>query len=245
MRVTVESGTDTLVFHELRLRQHGDFWIADSGIEGLTGTVKAREEAEDIPQQDGAYFPSRFTQGGRTITIHAEAVCDSSVQLATLEDRLNALFGQILTILVDDAHGLRTLTGYLADDPAPVPYFDESTATFSLIVFCPDPLKYGRELTLTAANGVIEAENNGNAPTWPRFTVTGALTALEIHLNDLVVSWTGNSNGLALDFRDMNPSAGTIQADEAFPIPPGVSQVKVVTTPSSAKTTMSLKPAWR
>lgn len=96
MRVTIDSGTDLLAFTTVRPMNHGVMRVTK--ITGWYGAKGAREQATDRPQQDGAYWPSRLTGGGRTVTVNAAAVCRSSIQLAVLRDRLNALACTPLTL---------------------------------------------------------------------------------------------------------------------------------------------------
>lgn len=242
MRVTIDSGTDLLAFTTVRPMNHGVMRVTK--ITGWYGAKGAREQATDRPQQDGAYWPSRLTGGGRTVTVNAAAVCRSSIQLAVLRDRLNALACTPLTLTVKDAHGVRSADCWLADDTDPTPLPTEQAAVFALVLYCPDPFKYGRPVTFAASGSVCRVRNEGNAPTWPSVTVSGHVTSLRLALDDGEVRWQGDADGLELDFRDMLPSAGTVTYDLAFPIRPGSYGV-AVSADAGANVSMTLRPAWR
>ena len=107
------------------------------------------------------------------MTVNAAAVCRSSIQLAVLRDRLNALACTPLTLTVEDAHGVRSADCWLADDTDPTPLPTEQAAVFALVLYCPDPFKYGRPVTFAASGSVCRVRNEGNAPTWPSVTVSG------------------------------------------------------------------------
>lgn len=244
MKAVISSPDDTLALNGLRPMNHGPLWITGDGISGWYGAQGAREQATDIPQQDGAYWPSRLTAGGRTVTINAAAVCMSGIQLAALRDRLNALACQPLTLTIEDAHGIRSADCWLADDTDPIPLPTEQAAAFTLVLYCPDPLKYGPPVTYPASGGVIRVRNEGNAPTWPSVAVSGHATSLRLTLGDGEVRWQGDADGLTLDFHDMIPSSGTIVHDLAFRIPPGASAV-TATVDAGATVSMTVRPAWR
>ncbi len=178
------------------------------------------------------------------MTVNAAAVCRSSIQLAVLRDRLNALACTPLTLTVEDAHGVRSADCWLADDTDPTPLPTEQAAVFALVLYCPDPFKYGRPVTFAASGSVCRVRNEGNAPTWPSVTVSGHVTSLRLALDDGEVRWQGDADGLELDFRDMLPSAGTVTYDLAFPIRPGSYGV-AVSADAGANVSMTLRPAWR
>lgn len=250
MRVELTDGEHILMLHGLRPTMRGSLWLTGKGIEGWYGAKSAGEEPVSRPQSDGAYWPSRLTAGTRTVTIHAAAVCRSSIHLAQLMDRLDALACRDLTLAVEDEHGRRTSECYISDDLEPAILPGRGIATFDIVLTCPDPLKYGPVQSFPATAGTCVAVNNGNAPTWPRIKVTGPVKTLTVRLSDgdadgLVV-WQGDEkDGLELDFRDMVPSSGTVTDDHAFPIPPGEHRLTVETGNTGATAILLLRPAWR
>ncbi|MBW3077685.1 phage tail family protein [Bifidobacterium simiiventris] len=245
MRVTLHADDGT-IFRAASLLpvQHRDAWITNKGVTGLFGTPKPRESGVDMPQSDGAYWPSRLTAGGRTIELPCAMTCASSIELAALRDRLNSLMCKPLDILVESSGREWLMRGWLADDPDYTILSREQVAEFTLIVYCPDPLKYGRPVAYSPVDGRIAVDNPGMMPVWPRITVKGRVTSLSLSMSAHTVTWTGNANGLTLDFRDLIPSSGALSADDAFRIPPGRSTV-TVSASAGATVSMEVTPAWR
>lgn len=111
MRIQLIADGDVITLVDNRLDRHGDAWIREDGISGLYGATKPKETASSIPQQDGAYWPSRLTASPRTITIDCVTHRGSTIDAIRLIDRINALTYRQVTLLVEDASGRRTLTG--------------------------------------------------------------------------------------------------------------------------------------
>lgn len=244
-RITIASDVDTLVLNGNRTWQAGDrsLILKKDGIKGLYGSPDMREKPLERPQMDGAYWPSRLTQGARTITLDAFAHGLSSVETMRLIDRLNALIGRELTILVEDSAGQRTLSGWLSADPEPLMLTTQRHFEFALVVTCPDPYKYGAWLWQTQQSGRLQLANIGTAPTWIRFRGASHITRLHAVWGDAEIEWEGDTNDLLLDTRDMIPSAGQVTADWALPVQPGVTQVTVDTDCTDLR--VGFRPAWR
>lgn len=118
------------------------------------------------PQADGAYWPSRMTLKPRVVTIRGRVVQhdgSSSLELALFNDRLNAMVGQRLTLQVEDALGRRQSDCYLSSQMSWSS--DLGVTDVTLIVTCPDPLKYGPEQSFQASSSTCLVVNGGNAPT--------------------------------------------------------------------------------
>ena len=212
-------------------------------IKGLYGTPATRESVLDRPQMDGAYWPSRLTQGSRTITLDAFAHGLSSVETMNLIDRLNALTGRALTVLVEDSAGRRTLSGWLAADPEPLMLVTQRHVDFALVITCPDPYKYGEWLWQAPQAGRVRVDNTGTAPTWLRFRASSRITTLYAVWGDAQIEWKGDTASLTLDTRDMIPSAGQVNADWALPVQPGSTQLTIRTDCSTLE--VGFRPAWR
>lgn len=245
MRVRVTSPADTLTFHDMGFGQQGAGWLTDAGVTGWFGAVKPREEGVDIPQQDGCYMPARLTSAGRTVTVNGAVVARSSVEAAAWRDRINDLAGRRLTLTVEDASGERGAVCWLADDPEPSMWVRGDVFTFALVLYCPDPLKYGAETVFgPAGSGSLTVSNDGLAASWPRVRVDGRVSGLRLSCGDGVVEWRGDADGLDLDFRDMLPGAGAVSVNRPWRVPPGVSTVHV-TVSQGARVSMMVRPAWR
>ena len=244
-RITIMSDADTLVLNGNRTWEAGDrsLILKKDGIKGLYGTPATRESVLDRPQMDGAYWPSRLTQGSRTITLDAFAHGLSSVETMNLIDRLNALTGRALTVLVEDSAGRRTLSGWLAADPEPLMLVTQRHVDFALVITCPDPYKYGEWLWQAPQAGRVRVDNTGTAPTWLRFRASSRITTLYAVWGDAQIEWKGDTASLTLDTRDMIPSAGQVNADWALPVQPGSTQLTIRTDCSTLE--VGFRPAWR
>ena len=222
-----------------------------NSTDGWYSAAEVRESLTDRPQADGAYWPSRMTLKPRVVTIRGHIVQhneSSSLELALLNDRLNAMAGRHLTLQVEDALGRRQSDCYLSSQMSWSS--DLGVTDVTLIVTCPDPLKYGPEQSFQAAASTCVVVNGGNAPTWPRVRIDGPVKTLKIRLSDAgadgLVVWQGDEkDGLDLDFRDMVTSRGTVTDDHAFPIPPGTQRLTVETGNIDAKAVVLLRPAWK
>lgn len=226
MRITVSSDADSIPFSNGIEQDRQDWWIESGGLTGLYGTPQTREKGEAKPQMDGDYWPSRLTQGGRIISMKCSTAARSSVEQRSRLTRLCDLMARPLTILVEDEGGMSSLTGYVADDIDPTVFFSRDRMWFTLLIYCPDPFRYGPWLEYPAANGVALVENTGNAPTWPVIHASG-VSRLTCSLGDQAVIWQGSTAPLTLDFADMQPSQGLVTLDDAFAIPHGRSTVAV------------------
>lgn len=243
MRITVKTAGDALNLIDNRLDRHGDAWIVQDGVEGLYGPTKPRETGEAIPGRDGSYWPSRLTGESRTITIKCAAKRPSSVSLMAFMDRIGRLAYQPVTLIMEDAAGTRTLSGYIADSPSTTLLPSLTACTFTLIVWCPDPNRYGTPVEYAMQSGRILVRNEGAIPSWPTVTATGT-SRLTLRLDDRRVTWSGSATQpLRLDFTDMLPNQGTVTYDDAFQIPPGAHTVNVTTDGTDIR--MTVRPAWR
>ena len=254
----LDSGLEPVVFVDgspqnrfATLHDPFEVTLARNSTDGWYTAAEVRESPTDRPQADGAYWPSRMTLKPRVVTIRGRVVQhdgSSSLELALLNDRLNAMVGQRLTLQVEDALGRRQSDCYLSSQMSWSS--DLGVTDVTLIVTCPDPLKYGPEQSFQASSSTCLVVNGGNAPTWPRVRIGGPVKTLKIRPSaagaDGLVVWQGDEkDGLDLDFRDMVPSRGTVTDDHAFPIPPGTQRLTVEAGNIDAKAVVLLRPAWK
>ena len=242
MLITIQSATDTIPLSDHWNTPRHVWGIKKNGIQGLLGTPAYKESFETKPQQDGEYWPSRLTQKSRDITIDCIAKWLTSIESANATDRICNLWGQPLTITVHDAHGKRTLTGALADDPEPTMRWTEQGVEFTLIIHCPDPHKYGDWISFPASNGLVQVENTGNMESWPIVRTSG-VSRLTLSLGGQTVAWSGSAETLTLDFESMQPSQGLVSVDDAFAIPPGRSSIPV--SIDAGQLSMLVRPCWK
>ena len=247
MRFVISAdGCENIVLRSQKPGNGIGYWILQDGLKGWFGTPDVRESSVERKMTDGDLFPGRITQGARVLTFECAACCESAVEAAHAIDNINGLVGKRLTIVGQDANNERTVCGYLAEDPDPDYKSDAVTVFFSLIVTCPDPLKYSDWVTFTQSGGSVEVVNGGNAPSYPKVHVDKSgdnpITYMTLTYKGRQVTWTGSANSLDLDFADMVPSAGTVSMDNAFAIDPGQ---QTVTVSSNGLVTLYIRSAWR
>jgi hypothetical protein len=244
MRFTIISDDGSrIVLRDQRLDQKG--WYLGSTIKGWFGSPAPREDTTESVGRDGDFWPTTITQGGRTVTLSGVIRARSTMELARALDRIDALVGARLTVICEDAHGRRSAEGFLSDDPDPQVYPDERTATFDLIITCPDPRLYGPWVAYTGT-GTARVANHGTAPSFPRVHAEGStLTTLALSCGGQVVEWKGSATELDLDLSDLVPSTGTLSQDNAFEVPPGGATVSVSATGTDAAVTIFGRDAWR
>lgn len=243
MRITITSPHDVITLDDTSDRQSGVWALKKDGIKGLHGTPNIRESPLDRPQTDGAYWPSRLTQSSRSISLDCIILNASSLAATQARDRINALACQPLTLTVSDVNGERSIDCWLAADPEPLMRRRMDAFEFALLLTCPDPYWQGALLWQSPQSGRVLVDNTGNAPTWLRFEARSRITRLHATWLDADIEWAGNTTALALDTRDMIPSAGQVTADWALPIQPGVTQVAVSTDCTNLR--VGFRPAWR
>lgn len=245
MRLTIISDDDRIPISNGPAGDRQDFWLVGGGLQGLYGPTPVREQGTPIPQQDGDYWPSRLTHEGRTVTAKVATYPRSSMSMAVALRRVSALSGKRLTLLVEDEMGRYTMDCWLANDLDSTIIFSRDYTTMTMILYCPDPLKYGPEVSAVAELGLATIENSGNTPVWPRVSAVGSpLRSVRLAWQGHVVMWLGETDAMSMDLADMVPSCGRVSMDDAFRLPPGVNRVRVDTTPG-ARVTLSLNPGWR
>lgn len=220
--------------------------ITRGGLTGWYESPEVREQPIDRPQDDGAYWPGRLTVKPRIVTINAHTISrgnSSSLETARWNDMLNALTGQRVTISVEDQSGVREAVGYVSSQMAWEHAYGVTRIT--LIFTCPDPNKYGPEVQLLPVSGLLRFTQLGSAPSWPRVTVSGRVTALSMDVDGHVVEWTGDTTNLAFSMRDMVPSAGRFVHDDVVALMPGVHRVSVQLSGNSPQLALWTRPAWR
>lgn len=245
MRITIRSADDTICLSDSYTDIRHIWAIKHDGVRGLFGTPSVRESPLDRPQQDGGYWPSRFTQTPRTITLDCMIRGVSTVEAANARDRINALTCQSLLIDVEDVFGVRTAECYLAADPEPLMRYRMQAFEFALVLTCPDPRWYGpvRWFETTSQSVRLPVANEGTAPSWPVIECDGPVTRLYVGYDDGLIEWAGAAESLRIDTRDMIASAGRVTTDLAFEIRPGTCRPLIRT--DAKRTRIGVRPAWR
>lgn len=228
--------------------------LEKDGLEGWTESVVPRVDLSQIPQQNGSYWPGLVLMSSRILTIRgfhrAFRSGSSTLAVARFRDLLASLVGEELEIEVEDAAGPRWVSGILTDQVAAT-HKNNITTMFSLIVTCPDPVKYGLPVATPASGGVARVENLGTADVWPVFDVAGSVTLVRATLGGRVLEWQGSSTGLHIDARDGVPltpagaEIGVLTHDDLFQVEPGVSDIQVTTTPAGRSVTVTVRSGWK
>lgn len=250
MRVVIQSPDDTLVLSDSRFwTAVPGWWLQKDALNGWWGTPDIRVETSDIPQQDGQYWPALINTAHRTLTIRGMCtLASSTLNIHEAMARVNALVAKPLTVTVEDGGGALTTQGFISSGTGAVMHHSEELLQFSLILTCPDPLKYGPPVLFPVSGGVARVENLGTADVHVRFVVSGNVSSLTATLGDAEIAWQGPAGaGLSLDTSDLLPLregalVGTLTRDDIFKVPPGVSDIAVV---SDGVVSVEVRSGWR
>ena len=244
MRFVIHDGAGAPIdIHDMGAGARGGWVIAKDGVSGWHGTPAPRNAAVEASGHDGDFFPIDLTSGARTVTIQGYIKERSNVAFARALDRLNSLVGKHIKLECHDFNGVRTAEGFVSDDPAPTVSKLHNFAEFTLVVTCPDPLRYGRWASY--AGQKVRVPNNGNADSYPKVIANGyeqKVTNLALACDGQQVRWSGSADSVEIDFATMVPSSGTVTLDNAFAIPPGGA---VVTMQSDGYAVLMARDAWR
>ena len=232
----------------------GDYCVLEEMPKGLEGWFEPADlqsvDVSALPQQHGTFWPESLWQSSRKLTIrgwhYASPSESSSVSAAEFRDKLAALVGTVGTVTVEDSSGVRTVTGYFPVNPV-ITHTDTFLTDFSLIMTCPDPLKYGPPAQYSGTGPiVVENSGTGDVP----FTVSASqrVTTLTVSCGGRTLEWTGNSLGLVLDTADGRPLSPSgvevgylVQADPVR-IPPGSQTVQVT---ANVPVTLTVRSGWK
>jgi hypothetical protein len=224
--------------------------LLKDGLPGWYDSLSPRDSDPDpIPQMNGSYWPALLNVQHRIVTIrgvHRAGWSGSSLQITAFRDLLVSMVGEPLLIEVEDQAGLRRARGFVsAQIPLDMP--DGRTTTFSLIITCLDPLKYGPAVLFSPSDGGVLVENNGTSSVAPVFVVSGLVSRFTASLGGQKVAWAGpTGDGLLLDAADGLPMrggvvTGTLTEDDFFKVPPGQSQIGVS---SDGQVQIEVSPGW-
>lgn len=208
--------------------------------EGLEGWYEpaepVMEDMPNLPDGDGRFWPEGIHLDSRLLTVRGVVATlrqAGSISIAAALDRLSWMVGRAVEVAVDDAAGRRVALGYVSAAPV-LPRVSETVWTFSLIVTLPDPIKYGREMSVTASGGAVALVNEGTADVPFTVVTTGRTRALSVSYGGRIVSWVGDSaTGVIIDMADgvpRNPAGaevGSLIYADKVRVPPGSHSVQV------------------
>lgn len=112
-------------------------------LEGWYESPAPRAESITRPQADGAYTPWRLLVGARVLTLVFHHRARGPVEVREIFNQVMGLVKQWVRVAVREPGTLGTkhVRGFISEQPEIVRR-DERTYTFTLVVTCPDPLKY-------------------------------------------------------------------------------------------------------
>lgn len=145
--------------------------LVKQGLEGWYESVVPRINVSEVPGSDGAYWPAETLLAPRHLVIRGAYTAGrwrSQLSVGLLRDRLASWIRDSLEICVEDEMGTRTVQGVLVEQIGHKRHGNH-IFEFSLIVTCPDPVKYSPALALPIEPGqTIVLENVGTAGVAPR-----------------------------------------------------------------------------
>lgn len=124
------------------------FIVQPGGLRGL-GPVGARRDNVARPNADGAFW-SRGHRLDRLIELEGHALAESGRELARMRDQLAAIrvdYGKVVIAREDMRWTWGTLQSTAWDE------LDETTASFLVQIWCPDPWLFGDVRSYTLAPG--------------------------------------------------------------------------------------------
>lgn len=234
-------------------RPAAEAYLDANGLSGWYDSLQPETELSDIPGRNGAYMPGEFHSSARTVTIRGHRVRylhsddSSDVDDAMFRERLNALALREVTLTVMDPIGVHHADAFVSASIET--QLDLGFMSFTIILSCPDPLKYGDPVSFPVSGGRVTVENLGNMPTYPIVTVQRAagLSFISVtNSNGNEVAWEGDgtASNVTLDFRTLMPTVGRVTVDDVFTVGPG-SDLIFVSADNGATSTVVVNPAWR
>lgn len=225
------------------------YGLERNGLDGWKNGVSPRYDAPEIPGEDGNYAPDVINLSARLLTIrgfYAAHPPASSLGAARFEDLLASLVGEWLFVTIEDAAGIRTVEGFVSAIPVNT-RVSERKVKFTLIILCPDPLKYGQTVSFPVTGSSVTVSNAGTGRVFPRLNVTGPVTVVDVQVPGYRVRWVGDTVGLVLDFRDAFPLSGGVETgtlvwSQVFRLPTGETTIAVE---SDGDLQIGVTPGWK
>jgi hypothetical protein len=178
------------------------WWVTQDGLTGWWDSLEPKHEVDARPTgYDGSWMPADLNVRSRVLEVRGAHQSSTSAEAeAEARDFLADLVVRELFITVTDYAGeVRSATGVMRGQ-VKVRHLDDVTCEFSMVIECPDPFKYGPEVSVSTGlpsaaggfswplkwpigwgargdSGRLVLPNVGRQGSWPRFTVTGGLDA--------------------------------------------------------------------
>lgn len=231
----------------------GTWGLERNGLEGWYDSAEPRvPNPVDIPGMNGSYWPEELLAQSRIVTLRgffsligSQA---SEITLGNARDIVSEFQGKPVRVTVSDEIGDRFVTGYVSSQVT-FSKASEAAFKFSIIVTCPDPVKYGTvsRVDLPAGRSTAVFNNSGRAAVSPVVTALGYITSLSVNLGGRSFVWVGATDSLVIDLLDGVPrdasgrETGTVVHGEAISLQPGESKI---TVDSDQGTTWSIRAGW-
>lgn len=176
---------------------NGCIWYL-TDYKGWQGAPAPRTNVVDREQSDGVY-DGPVWQPGRQITLEGKVVCPSNLVMHKAFDVIGAVLvsgSRTATLTVVEPHVTRIAT-VRRDAETLIDPVGNTDATFSMILYAPDPNRYGSVLqtgsatlyqastgrayplafpraygSASASSGTVTVTNNGNVMTYPIITIS-------------------------------------------------------------------------
>lgn len=226
------------------------FILRRDGLQGWFESAESRgEEMPGLPGTSGQFWPEEVFTNGRVLTVRGTHISQgnaSTLSTARFRDSLAALVGQSLSMWVADSAGSREVSGFVSGRVNTV-HRTETVTDFSLIITCPDPLKYGQPVTYQGP-GLLPVENIGTGDVPLVVSTPDRVTRIYLELAGRRVEWQGDAEGLVLDLSDGVPrdshgdEVGVLVWADLLRVPPGQHELQVE---SDAVVTLTVRPGWK
>lgn len=233
----------------------GTWGLAGNG-EGLDGWYDSADprmgEPVENPAADGAFWPEEIRMRARVLTVRGFystfGSSASEITLGAARDVVSDFVGSPLRVTVSDEVGDRFVTGYVASRVV-FERISDYAFYFTLIIQCPDPVKYGPPMLVEVPAGAatVDIENNGRAFVSPVYQARSAIPSLLVEGGGARFEWSGASALLTLDLLEGVPRnsagtvVGTVVRGEAIRVPPGKSTLKVTASKAGY---LTLRAGW-
>lgn len=186
------------VFRSSRVGPVGQYVLDPTAMLGWTDGTAARRDNTTRPVSSGD-FTEPYTFSSRLITLSGSAVAKTAVDLHIMRDKLVGLLqaGEYVEMAVETLSGVRYAVVGLDGAVSWTQQLD-TVAVWKIDLYAPDPFVYGVEKVVslgstTAAGGGLayplryplnynalntdlrdsSVTNKGNAPSWPKFKISG------------------------------------------------------------------------
>lgn len=201
---------------------------------------------------DGASYQKK-RRPPRELEVEANVLSSSAEDLQIKLDQLNGILsvdGPVAIVFPDEP--LKTYYGApaMTDGSDEAPFLHKGKITF----VCPDPNKYGPELTKAFSNGVLSFFNNGTTETRGKLTITMLVNAPNLTVSNGTESLRLNytfltGNTIVIDFKTrkvtinglVKMTAVALAEPDFFSLKKGQNNITIVPTSTAS---LVYKEAW-